>query len=210
MKLLLKTVAFGAVAAALTACSGVDTVTRNAPLETPRIAAVEQVEVVRNYSLDAIRFAAPSDLRVSEANSYYPIADIVWRGDPLGNRLEQISAIFQTSIQAAGTNLSGETPVIVDVDLVRFHSLTERTRYSVGGVHSIKFDLTVRDAATGEVLEETRRINGDLPALGGYAALAADNAGQGQKVRITAHLTQLFTDELSGLTNVVSIEQAGS
>ncbi|AKS46436.1 hypothetical protein SAMN05444287_1552 [Octadecabacter temperatus] len=210
MKLLLKTVAFGAVAAALTACSNVDTVTRNAPLEAPRIAAVEQTQIVRDYSLEAIRFAAPSDMRVSEANSYYPIADVVWRGDPLGNRLEQISAIFQTSIQAAGENLTGATPVIVDVELARFHSLTERTRYSVGGVHSIKFDLTVRDAATGEILEATRRIDGDLAALGGYAALAADNEGQGQKVRITAHLTQLFTRELTGLTNVVTIEQAGS
>ena len=100
--------------------------------------------------------------------------------------------------------------MIVDVELVRFHSLTERTRYSVGGVHSIKFDLTVLDAATGEVLEATRRINGDLPALGGYAALAADNAGQGQKVRITAHLVQLFTNELSGLANAAPNAQAGS
>ena len=202
MKLLLKTVAFGVIAAALTACSSVDTVTRNAPLEAPRIGGVAQADVVRDYSVDAIRFAAPADMRVSEANSYYPIADIVWRGDPLGNRLEQVSAIFQTSILGAGENLSGAVPVIVDVELVRFHSLTERTRYSVGGVHSIKFDLTVRDAATGEALEPTRRIDGDFAALGGYAALAADNQGQGQKVRITAHLTQLFTQELTGLSNL--------
>ena len=210
MKLLLKTVALGAVAAALTACSSVDTVTRNAPLETPRIGAVEQAEVVRDYSLHAIRFAAPADMRVSEANSYYPIADVVWRGDPLGNRLEQISSIFQTSVTAAGETLTGSVPVIVDVELVRFHSLTERTRYSVGGVHSIKFDLTVRDATTGAVLEQTRRINGDLAALGGYAAVAADNQGQGQKVRITTHLTQLFADELSGMANVTENAQAGS
>ena len=210
MKLLLKTVALGAVAAALTACSSVDTVTRNAPLETPRIGAVEQAQVVRDYSLHAIRFAAPADMRVSEANSYYPIADVVWRGDPLGNRLEQISSIFQTSVTAAGETLTGSVPVIVDVELVRFHSLTERTRYSVGGVHSIKFDLTVRDATTGAVLEQTRRINGDLAALGGYAAVAADNQGQGQKVRITTHLTQLFADELSGMTNVTENAQAGS
>ncbi|MCW1952495.1 MAG: hypothetical protein KIH44_014145 [Octadecabacter sp.] len=210
MKLLLKTVAFGAIAAALTACSGVDTVTRNVPLETPRIGAIAQADVLRDYSLHSVRFAAPADMRVSEANSYYPIADVVWRGDPLGNRLGQISAIFQTSIQAAGDTLTGAKPVIVDVELVRFHSLTERTRYSIGGVHSIKFDLTVRDAETGEVLEATRRIDGDLAALGGSAALAADNAGQGQKVRITAHLTQLFTHELTGLSNAAENVQAGS
>ncbi|HCP80846.1 MAG TPA: hypothetical protein DIT67_04370 [Octadecabacter sp.] len=185
-------------------------VTRNAPLEAPRIGVIEQAEVPRDYSLGAIRFTAPADLRVSEANSYFPIADVVWRGDPRGNRLQQISAIFQTSIRAAGENLSGSVPVIVDVELVRFHSLTERTRYSIGGVHSIKFDLTVRDAATGEVLEETRRIDGDLTGLGGSDALEADSEGQGQKVRITAHLTQLFTQELTGLDIATPNAQAGS
>jgi hypothetical protein len=202
---LLKAVAFGAIAAALTACSAVDTVTRNSPLEAPRVSAQAAPQTMRDYSLHSIRFAVPTDMRVSEANSYYPIADIVWRGDPLGNRSEQISAIFQTSITAAGEGLTGSVPVTVDVELVRFHSLTERTRYSVGGVHSIKFDVTVRDAMTGAALEPTRRINGDFAALGGYAALAADNEGQTQKVRITTHLTSLFLRELTGLTRGAAI-----
>ncbi len=195
-----KLFALGAVCAAMTACSTVDVVSRNAPLETPRLSAEQAPQVLRDYSLHSIRFAVPQDMTVSEANSYYPIADIVWRGDPLGNRAEQISAIFQTSIRAAGEGLSGQRPVTVDVELVRFHSLTERTRYSVGGVHSIKFNLTVRDAQTGEIVEATRRIDGDLAALGGYAALAADNQGQTQKVRITNHLSNLFLRELTGLT----------
>ena len=198
---LMKSLALVAFAAALSACSGADTVTRNAPLVAPRADAPAVQQIVRDYSLHSIRVAVPADLRVSEANSYYPIADIVWRGDPLGNRPQQITDIFQTSIAAAGQGLTGQRPVTVDVELVRFHSLTERTRYSVGGVHSIKFDLTVRDAITGEVLEPTRRINGDLAALGGYAALAADNQGQTQKVRITAHLTSLFFRELTGMTS---------
>lgn len=207
---LLKVFAFGAIAAALTACSAVDTVTRNAPLETPRLGATETPQVLRDYALHSIRFAVPEDMTVSEANSYYPIADIVWRGDPLGNRSEQISSIFQTAIMSAGEGLTGSIPVTVDVELARFHSLTERTRYSVGGVHSIKFDLTIRNAATGEVLEPTRRINGDFAALGGYAALAADNQGQSQKVRITTHLTNLFLSELSGLSGDITNIEAGS
>lgn len=207
---LIKTLAFGAIAAAMTACSSADVVSRNAPLETPRVASVEAPQVQRDYNLHSIRFAVPADLKVSEANSYYPIADIVWRGDPLGNRAQQISDIFQTSIQSAGEGLTGRTPVTVDVQLVRFHSLTERTRYSVGGVHSIKFDLTVRHAETGEVLEATRRINGDLAALGGYAALAADNEGQTQKVRITAHLASLFYRELSGQTGTGFVSETAS
>jgi len=195
-----KIATFGVFAAALTACSSVETVTRNAPLATPNVGVTTAPQLIRDYSLQSIRFAVPANMTVSEANSYYPIADIVWRGDPLGNRPEQISAIFRSSIAAAGGQLTGATPVTVDVELVRFHSLTERTRYSVGGVHSIKFDLTIRDAATGEVIEATRRIDADLAALGGYAALSADNAGQTQKVRITAHLTNLFLRELTGAT----------
>jgi hypothetical protein len=166
--------------------------------------------IVRDYALHSVRFAIPSDMTVSEANSYYPIAGIVWRGDPLGNRAQQISSIFQTSIQATGEGLTGSIPITVDVELARFHSLTERTRYSVGGVHSIKFDLTVRNALTGEILEQRRRVNGDFPALGGYAALAADNQGQGQKLRITAHLTKLFFQELTGLTGVPQNNAAGT
>lgn len=205
-----KIVAFGALVAPPTACSSVDTVTRNSPLEAPRLDAPQQQQVLRDYQLHSVRFAVPADLTVSEANSYYPIADIVWRGDPLGNRAQQINAIFQTSIQAAGAGLSGQIPVTVDVELVRFHSLTERTRYSVGGVHSIKFDLTIRHAETGDIPEPTRRINGDLAALGGYAALAADNQGQTQKVRITTHLTNLFFQNLTGMTGAMPLAETGA
>jgi len=200
LKVSAKVLALGVMCAAMTACSGVDIVTRNAPLETPRLSVEQAPQMQRDYALHSIRFAVPDDMTVSEANSYYPIADIVWRGDPIGNRAEQISNIFQTSIRAAGQGLAGQRPVTVDVELVRFHSLTERTRFSVGGVHSIKFDLTVRDARSGAVIEATRRIDGDLVALGGYAALSADNQGQTQKVRITNHLTNLFLRELTGMT----------
>lgn len=207
---LLKIVAFGAFAAALTACSAADVVSRNAPLETPRLGAQAAPQVLRDYQLHSVRFAVPADMTVSEANSYYPIADIVWRGDPLGNRAQQISSIFQTAIQSAGEGLTGSVPITVDVELARFHSLTERTRYSVGGVHSIKFDLTIRNALTGEVLEQRRRINGDFSALGGYAAMAADNEGQTQKVRITTHLTSLFFRELTGMTGAAQNVAAGT
>lgn len=95
---LLKLVAFGLITATLTVGSGADVVSRNAPLEIPRIGAQAASQVVRDYALHSVRFAVPSDMTVSEANSYYPIADIVWRGDPLGNRAQQISSIFQTSI----------------------------------------------------------------------------------------------------------------
>jgi len=207
---LFKTVAFGAIAAALTACSSAPTVTRNAPLAAVNASAQIQPQTLRDYDVHSIRFSVPDDMTVSEANSYYPIADIVWRGDPLGNRSQQIADMFQTSIQAAGANLNGQIPVTVEVTLARFHSMTERTRYSVGGTHSIKFDLTVRNALTGEVLEQTRRIDGDFPGLGGNAALAADSAGQTQKVRVLTHLTNLFSQELTGVAGPQRNRAAGT
>lgn len=196
----LKTLAFGVLALALSACSSTEVVSRNATLQPPELTVQAKQPILRDYNIHSIRFAVPADLKVSEANTYYPIADIVWRGDPLGNRPEQITQIFETAILDAGTQLDGARDITVDVQLARFHSLTERTRYSVGGVHSIKFDLTVRDAHTGEILEPSRRINADLPGLGGTAAVAAEFQGQGQKERITNHLTRLFVDELTGIT----------
>lgn len=194
----LKALALGLIAATLSACSTMDIASRNAPLEVPRLDARQTGEVVRDYSVQSFRFAVPENLRVSEANSYYPIADIVWRGDPLGDRPAQIGEIFEDAMLVAGDRLTGSVPVVVDVTLLRFHSLTERTRYTVGGVHSIRFEMTVRDAQSGAVLEQPRVITADLAALGGYAAIKADAEGQGQKVRILTHLGALFMRELSG------------
>lgn len=197
---LLKIIALGVIAATLTACSARDVVSRNAPLQAPRVGVQATPQVMRDYSLHSIRFVVPEDMTVSEANSYYPVADIVWRGDPMGDRSAQISDIFQTSIRAAGLGLTGSTPVTVDVELHRFHSVTERTRNRIGGVHNIEFDLTVRHALTGAILEQTRFLDASLPALGGFSAMAAHNDGQTQKVRIITQLSSRFFDELTGLT----------
>lgn len=184
----------------VSACSTFEGPTRNAPLQAPQLTTTAPEVQPRDYRLETVRFAAPADLTVSEANSFYPVADIVWRGDPFGDRKAQISEIFETAIRQGAEGLNGDTPVIVDVTLARFHSLTERTRYSVGGVHSIKFDLTIRDAETGAVLEPTRRIDADLPGLGGQSAIMAEQRGETQKVRILAHLTAVFRDNLTGLS----------
>lgn len=181
----------------VSACATVEAPTRNAPLDVSGLSVQAPVEQ-RDYDVRNIRIEIPTDLKVSEANSFYPIADIVWRGDPLGDRRQQIASIFQGSILAASDDLNGQVPVEVVVSLERFHCLTERTRYTVGGVHSIKFNVTILHAETGQILEGPRFINGDLAGLGGTAAIEADRQGQTQKVRITAHLTYLFEQMLTG------------
>ncbi|MEO0931506.1 MAG: DUF6778 family protein [Pseudomonadota bacterium] len=153
--------------------------------------------VSRTYALADFTFAAPSDLTVSENEGYYPWADVVWRGDPRGARVPQIAAMFDTAAARSKTALNGDVPVAVRVTLVRFHGVTDRTRYSVGGNYNIVFDMTVSDARSGTVIEPTRRITANLDAPGGTRAVALEQSGQTQKVRVTDFLTSVLLAELS-------------
>lgn len=156
-----------------------------------------QTEPMRlvNYSV-----RVPEALSVSEANLFYPVADIVWRGEPYGNRKAQIGAIFQTSLERARTLTDANTgarDVIAEITLNRFHSVTEKTRYTVGGVHSISFFMTLKDARTGETLVENRKVKADLTAMGGLRAKRAERQGKGMKVRIESHLARVLKAELT-------------
>lgn len=187
--------------ASISAIGNVDTVSRNAPLETGQF-TTEALPISRSYVIEGMYFSAPEDISVSEANSYYPQADVVWRGDPVGDRVEQIGAIFNTAADRNKERMIGDVPIVVDVQLVRFHGVTERTRFSVGGVYNIVFDMQVRHAETGEVIEQSRRVLADLSAPGGVAVLLQEQRGQTEKVRVTDFLTQVFKDELSGTYDV--------
>lgn len=187
--------------ASISAVGNVDTVSRNAPLEAGQF-TTEALTISRSYVIEDMFFSAPEDLSVSEANSYYPRADVVWRGDPIGDRVEQIRAIFATAADRNKDRMVGDVPVVIDVQLVRFHGVTERTRFSIGGVYNIVFDMQVRHAETGEVIEQSRRVMADLSAPGGVAALLQEQRGQTEKVRVTDFLTQVFKDELSGTYDV--------
>ena len=151
----------------------------------------------RSYDLRELRFSAQPGLVVSEDNSFYPAADIVWRGDPVGPRIPQIGAMFREAARRNQSVLNGTTPVVVDITLIRFHGVTERTRSSVGGVYNVIFQLAVRDARTGAVIEPPRRVVGNLSAPGGSQGRALDRAGQTEKVRVTDFLTGLLRQQLS-------------
>ncbi|MFT5067930.1 MAG: hypothetical protein ACJAWC_000015 [Yoonia sp.] len=198
---LFKIMTVAALGLGVAGCASVDTVTRNAPLDVPAF-GVEGREIARSYVIEDMTFAAPAELRVSESNSYYPNADVVWRGDPLGDRVEQIASMFQTATVRNQDRFVGNIPVVVDFQLVRFHGVTERTRFSIGGVYNIVFTMSVRNAVTGEVIEEPRLIKADLSAPGGVAALMQEQRGQTEKVRVTDFLTQVFKDELSGTYSI--------
>lgn len=193
-----RTRAFAALilAMGLSACGSYDMSSRNvSPEEALRhsdaSAALSSIRVV-----DA-KIIVPRSLTVSEANSYLPSGDIVWRGDAFGDRYAQIEAILNDSMKMARNGHQGTVPAVVEIKLNRFHALTEKTRYSVGGVHSVRFDVTLRDPQTGVALAPTREIRADLKGYGGNRALEAERQGLTQKVRLTHHLANVFRAELS-------------
>lgn len=135
-------------------------------------------------------------MEVSEANRYLPQGDIVWREDPLGDRHAQVQAIVQSALEAGVRPLSGPVQAELDVEVLRFHALTQKARYTTGGVHSIAFTMVLRDAQTGEVLTQAREVEADLTAYGGRRALVAIAEGRTQKVRITGFLAKVIQQEI--------------
>ena len=183
-----------------------DVTSRNAPFEAtePLIGSsplvtesVPQKQLPYSMNVTEINVRVPRSLKVSEANVYYPRGDIVWRGDPIGDRYEQIKAIFEGAFSRGTANMNGGVPVVLDVEIVRFHSVSEKTRYTVGGVHNMEFTLTVRSAETGIALAQPRKVDANLNAFGGQAAIEADRAGHTQKARIMGYLSQVIQEELA-------------
>lgn len=171
--------------------SGADTPGMTNPIDSPAIAPR------KGYVVADLRVDVPADLRVSEANSYYPFADIVWRGDPYGDRRAQVAEIFQDAFARVGTTLDGGPQVVAEIEVRRFHALTEKARYTVGGVHSVHFMLTLRDAASGAVIDGPHKVKADMRASGGARALAEEAVGYTQRIAITGHLAEVLADELS-------------
>lgn len=154
------------------------------------------VQGLRDFYVAGVNISVPRSLVVSEKNSYYPGGDIVWHGDPMGDRFAQVQAIFDAGIKAGTRGFTGSRAVVIDVQVTRFHSLTPKARYTVGGVHSISFHMRVRDAKTGAVLVPSHLVRADLQAYGGAVAVAAEAHGDTQKVRVTNHLAAVFQQEL--------------
>lgn len=195
-----RTIASFALALGLGACASTpfsETPSRNAPEGAALVASNLTIQSA-NWRLADVRVTVPGSLSVSEANRYYPIADIVWRGDPFGDRRAQIAKVIDDGMTNGLSHLRGDRPVYFDVTVSRFHSLTEKTRYSVGGVHNIKYQLSVVDAATGAVLHGPAKTEIALKAYGGDQAVIADRQGQTQKVRIESHLGNLMRKNFNG------------
>ncbi|MCR8825548.1 DUF6778 family protein [Pseudosulfitobacter koreensis] len=203
---LIKLITVLGLGAMVSACATTETATRNIPFETaPAFARADAMPLLQTdpaplaptVRIAAINVTVPQSLKVSEANMYYPSGDIVWREDPAGDRHAQVTAIFQTALQRGADKVAGDRPVVLDVTVTRFHALTEKARYTVGGVHSIAFTMQVRDAATGAPLGAPHPVKANLKAFGGQQAIDAESRGLTQKVRIAAHLAEVLRQEMA-------------
>lgn len=149
------------------------------------------------YDVDGVEITVPASLVASEANLFYPTADIVWRADPFGDRYAQVKSVLEEGFAAGVTGMDSGPKVVVAASLERFHSLTEKARFSVGGVHDIIVVLTVKDATTGQILEGPRRVEVAIRASGGRKAIAEDAAGNTQRAVIVAGLAEAIRRHLA-------------
>jgi hypothetical protein len=144
------------------------------------------------WRLAEVRVSVPKSLKVSEAKTLLPSADIVWREDPLGDRHAQVAKIIDDAVTRGAQGLRGSRRVIIDVTVSRFHALTfeAELREKNWGVHNIDFTAQVVDAATGAVLLPATAIRAELPALSGAQMKAARAKGATQKSMITNHVAK--------------------
>ena len=190
---LIRIIAALAFVLGVSACAG----TSNQTATRAATADASQRAVPVALDIQEIRVNVPRTLKVSEKNRYYPGGDIVWRGEPMGDRYQQVTAIFEEAMARGTAGMDSGLPAVLDVEVKRFHALTEKTRYTVGGVHALTFVITLRDPATGQAMTQPREIKADLKGYGGSQAIAAEQRGQTQRVRITGHLAQVIRAELT-------------
>lgn len=151
--------------------------------------------VSKGWRVTNIDVRVPRSLSVSEENSYAPDADIVWHGERIGDRYQQVDAIITKAAKNASNGLRGSRPVSLVIEVATFHALTDRTRYTLNdaGVHNISFAAQVFDARTGAKLSAPDQIQADLIAYTGYQAAAAEARGETQRVRIVAHVSNVIS-----------------
>ena len=170
--------------------------------------------VTRNWRVKAIQVTVPESLTVSEAHTFLPEADIVWReDDPNGDRHQQVAVLMHDAIQRGTQGLHGTIPVIISVRVTRFHALTfeAETQLSNAGVHNIQFDIQVTQAGTSIILAGPVHIMADLPALSGSEMATARQSGETQKSQIEAHVAQTISAWLGiGPDNRGSFVRAGN
>ncbi|MGB0506615.1 MAG: DUF6778 family protein [Pikeienuella sp.] len=151
---------------------------------------------VESWSLAGVNIIIPEEMEVwTDPDSRYPSKKyLIWWGDPPGDRKAQVRELMAQAIATgAVSELRGTTKVVLQLDMIEFHAMTPAARASElpFGVHEIKFDVTIVDSATGQILAIEKGVNADLQAFSGTAAIQSEEVGRGQKVRIQERVAQV-------------------
>ncbi|MCF6272575.1 MAG: hypothetical protein L3J37_05180 [Rhodobacteraceae bacterium] len=153
-----------------------------------------------NWRVVDVQATVPRTLTTTDANTQMPDVDIIWREDGPGDVYAQVEAVMEDAMAQAAARfnpaIKGSRAVIIKTEQTQFHSLTERARSNIGGIHNVDFMLTVVDANTSEVLAGPALIEADIHAFGGAAAEAAVARGQTMRVRIVQHVADVIATYL--------------
>ncbi|MEO1537716.1 MAG: DUF6778 family protein [Pseudomonadota bacterium] len=148
--------------------------------------------ITKNWTLHGVNFTVPEDLTVSNDNTLAPSAEIVWHGEPLGDRKAQVARIMEDGIRQGGSVLPGTQHVTIVSRLKHFHAVTPAAvARSPAAVHNIAYRIQVFDSRTAEPLTEAQNIQADLEAFVGQSAVVAELQGQGQRFRIVNHVARV-------------------
>ncbi len=143
-----------------------------------------------SWRLAMVDVAAPETLTTSDTDGYVPNFDIVWHGEPAGDRRAQAAAIVTEGIErGARSALHGRKSVRISATITQFHAITPTVRKMDGvGVHNIQYTIQVFDAHSGAALTEPQNIKAEFPALTGKTGDEADARGLTQRVQIVNHI----------------------
>lgn len=148
--------------------------------------------ITKSWRVKDVQVIIPDGLTVSNENSFAPNADIVWHGEPFGNRRQQVANLMTEALTRASEPLQGGRDVVLASTMQQFHAVTPAAvARAPGAVHNIAFHAQVWDAKTRDPLTEAVLIEADLEANVGAAAVTAALEGRGQRVRIVEHVARV-------------------
>jgi hypothetical protein len=145
--------------------------------------------VSSTWRVTQVNVTVPETLTVSEENTYLPRADIVWHGDPPGDRRAQVRKIVSDSARTATAGMRGGTPVALNLSVLEFHGITPITlARAPEAVYNMAFSAQIVDARNGTALTPVTRIQADTPALVGAAGIEAAQFGPTQTEQVSRHI----------------------
>ena len=97
--------------------------------------------------------------------------------------------IIDAAATRAVAGLEAGPGIYLDIEVKRFHALSQKARATVGGVHNILMEVSIRHGETNEILVDPFPVHIKLKEFGGQKAIEAEMRGETQKVRISREIT---------------------